>query len=41
MGYRVVVRVGNRTLYSKSYSSETKAKRARKRTRGARGIVKS
>jgi hypothetical protein len=41
MGWRVKVKVGKRTLYSHSYSSEAKAKRAKKRIRGARGVVKS
>jgi hypothetical protein len=41
MGYRVKIRVGKRTLFSRSHSSMKKAKAAAKRTRGARGIVKS
>lgn len=41
MGYRIKIKVGKRTLYSRSYSSKPKAKRAAKRTRGARGVVKS
>lgn len=41
MGYRVKVKVGKRTLYSRSYSSERKAKAAKRRTKGAKGIVKS
>lgn len=41
MGYRVQVKVGNRTLYSRSYSSLKKAKKAKARTRGAQGVVKS
>ena len=41
MGYRVKVKVGKRTLYTHSYSSERKAKAAKKRTRGARGVVRS
>jgi len=41
MGFRIKVRVGKRILYTHSYPSERKAKAARKRTRGARGVVKS
>lgn len=41
MGYRVKIKVGKRTLYSRSYGSQKKAKAAAKRTRGARGVIKS
>ena len=41
MGYRVKVKVGKRELYSRSYPTKKKAERAKKRTRGAKGIVKS
>lgn len=41
MGYRVKIREKKRTVYSKSYSTKEKAKKASKRIRGAKGIVKS
>lgn len=41
MGYRVKVKVGKRTLYSRSYGSQKKAKAAAKRIRGSRGVVRS
>jgi hypothetical protein len=41
MGYRVKVKVGKRTLYSKSYPSHEKALKASHRMRGAKGVIKS
>lgn len=41
MGWRVKVKVGDRILYSKSYSSEEKARKAKRRTRGGQGVVRS
>jgi len=41
MGWRVKVKVGKRILYSHSYPSREKALRAKPRTRGGVGVVKS
>ena len=41
MGYRVKLKIGKRTVYSHSYPTEKKAQAAKKRMRGAKGIVKS
>ena len=39
MGWRVEVKIGSRTFYSKSYPSYEKAKQASYRIRGATGTV--
>jgi len=41
MGYRVKIKVGKRTLYSRSYATKKKAESACKRLRGGKSIVKS
>lgn len=41
MGYRVKLRIGKRILYSHSYPSIAKAKKASRRMRGSIGVVKS
>lgn len=41
MGWRVRIKAGKRILFSHSYPSKLKAERAAKKTRGARGVVKS